>query len=272
MLDFALNQVTMAASPLPAFLAAAEKLGCSGVELRNDLTRPTFDNLPPRDVCAMLGDHDLQLYALSQVYPCNRWSDSIATETQSLIDTAVGFGAQAISLIPCNDGSRLGETERLDDLKRGVEGVLPLLTDAGLTANLEPLGFSQASLQLKSEAVAVIHELGASENVKIAHDTFHHTISGETDLFPSETGIVHISGVATSALSLSELQDEHRILVDQDDRLENLGQISALISAGYTGPFSFECFAPALHAAPNLVSEIGRSIAFITAHLQERAA
>jgi len=272
MLDFALNQVTMAATTLPAFLANAEKLGCHGVELRNDLARPIFDGLPVKSVRDMLQDHDLKLLGLSQIYPCNRWSTSIATESQTLIASSVELGAEAINLIPCNDGTRLSAPERLGDLKRGLEALLPLLNDAGMTAYLEPLGFARASLRHKSEAVDVIQSIGASETIKIVHDTFHHALAQESALYPSETGIVHISGVTTTDLPLSDLADDHRVLVDQNDRLDNLGQITALLQAGYSGPFSFECFAPSLQTRPTLTTEIRQSIEFITAHLQSKAA
>ena len=62
------------------------------------------------------------------------------------------------------------------------------------------------------------------------------------------TGLVHISGVTDAAVSVPDMRDPHRVLVDRDDRLGNIAQIRALLAGGYAGPFSFEPFAPAVHA------------------------
>lgn len=272
MLDFALNQVTMARAPLRRFLETARDLGCNGVELRNDLGRPLFDGLPAREAGDMVRDHGLRLLGLSQVYPCNRWSETVATESQILIDSAVHSGAESISLIPCNDGSRLDASRRHHDLTQCVETLFPMLADAQLTGLIEPLGFGSASLRMKSEAVAVIASCGASQNLKIVHDTFHHHLADDGAIFAANTGIVHISGVSDAGLNPTEMQDRHRVLVDENDQLGNISQINALLNAGYSGAFSFECFAPGIHRIEGPLGALRQSMDFITSHLQQRAA
>lgn len=263
MLDFALNQVTMAKAPMRDFLQVAGNLSCVGVELRNDLGRPVFDGMPAKHAGAMVRDHGLRLLGLSQVYPCNRWSETIATESQTLIDLAVEAGAETISLIPCNEGTGTDDITRVDAMKRGLEQVLPMLQDAGMTALFEPLGFERSSLREKSEAISVIRSLDATAHVKIVHDTFHHALAGGGDIFPDETGIVHISGVVDIGVNLSEMEDAHRVMVDSADRLGNVDQIKALKEAGYTGAFSFECFAPEIHAMRDPEGALNRSMGFI---------
>ena len=68
------------------------------------------------------------------------------------------------------------------------------------------------------------------------------------------------------------MEDEHRVLVDQDDRLGNIDQIQALIDAGYDGPISYECFSPETHAMKDPYSEIKRSFQFMTERLGREAA
>ena len=272
MLDFALNQVTMANAPLRDVLQTAQRLGCVGVELRNDLDRPLFDGLSAMDAGAMVRDHGLRLLGLSQIYPCNRWSETVAEESQSLIESAVEAGAEAISLIPSNESDQRQNPNQIEHLISGFEAIIPMLKQADMQALFEPLGFQTASCRLKSEAVDVLRSLHATDCIKIVHDTFHHYLADEDALFPAETGIVHISGLADMSIKVPDIADEHRGLVTDTDQLGSLHQVIALIDAGYTGAFSFECFAPEVHnlAAPE--AALRQSMNFIASHAQQRAA
>lgn len=272
MLDFALNQVTMSTAPLGEFLETAAGLGCVGVELRNDLGRKVFDGMDPADAGALVRAHGLRLLGVSQVYPFNRWSDAIATEVISLIETAGAAGAETISLIPCNDGTGTDPSARGADLANALEHCLPMLERAGMLALVEPLGFERASLREKSELVAAIDKRGAGDRIKLVHDTFHHALSGGGPIFADRTGIVHISGVTDATLPVERFEDEHRVLVDGEDRLDNLGQIKALTDAGYAGVFSFECFAPEVRDLADPAAAIRRSIDFISSQLRRTAA
>ena len=272
MLEFGLNQVTRSRTPLRGFLETAARLGCVGVELRNDLGRPLFDGMSASEGGALVRDNGLRLLGLSQVYPFNRWSDETAAEVCELVDAAVSAGAETISLIPCNDGSGTEESVRHRDLVHALEQCLPILQEAGMVALIEPLGFARASLREKSELVAAIEALEAGAQFKLVHDTFHHTLAGGGPIYARHTGIVHISGVNSAALSVSEMEDEHRVLVGEQDRLDNLGQIRALTEAGYDGVFSFECFASEVHSLADPERAIRQSIDFITSQLRQRAA
>ena len=272
MLGFGLNQVTIPNAPFDAFVETAAGLGCVGVELRNDLGRPFFDGMKPVRAGERVRDGGLRLLGLSQVYPFNRWSTEIADEVAALIDTGVEAGAETISLIPCNDGSGTDAATRADDLTRAMEGCLPLLDAADMVALIEPLGFGRSSLRLKSEVVEAINALGAAGRFRLVHDTFHHTLAGGGPLFAAETGIVHISGVTHADVSVDKMEDEHRVLVDESDRLGNVAQITALVKAGYTGAFSFECFAPEVQSLARPEDAIRRSMSFISSQAHKEAA
>ena len=104
------------------------------------------------------------------------------------------------------------------------------------------------------------------------HDTFHHTLAHGGPYFPDHTGIIHISGVVDPAVSLAQMTDAHRILVDAADRLGNVDQIAALQALGYDGPVSFEAFAPEVHASTQPGADLAASIQFIREGLVRKAA
>jgi 2-keto-myo-inositol isomerase len=137
---------------------------------------------------------------------------------------------------------------------------------------VEPLGFEVCALRYKSEAVEGIEGVGGKGRFKLVHDTFHHTLAHGGDLFPDHTGIVHISGVVDQTVTLGQMTDAHRVLVDGADRLGNIDQIAALQALGWAGPVCFEAFAPQVHASPDPAAELLASFALIRAGLARKAA
>lgn len=265
--DFVINHMTTPRLQWRDLLAASSRLGCVGVEFRNDLPTPLFSSDAPEAVAAEAAGQRQRIVGLSQVYPFNTWSDAIANEVAALIRTAKSCEAETISLIPRNDGTQTSDGERQANLRLALKEIRPMLEDAGMTALVEPLGFERSSLRSKAETIEAIEAVASREQFLIVHDTFHHTLAGGGDLFPDWTGIVHISGVVDQTLGLNEMEDEHRVLIDTDDRLGNIDQIAALLNGGYTGPLSFECFSPETHAMTNPMVEIKRSIDYISAQL-----
>lgn len=272
MIAFALNQVTVARLGYSALLDTAAALGCTGVEVRNDLARPLFDGIAPESAGAMARDRGLRILALAEVKRFNDWSSAKAQEALALLRTARAAGAEAVALIPRNDNQGMGNGERQANLRLALRELKPMLEDHGLTGLVEPLGFETCALRLKSEAVEAIEALGAAGRFRIVHDTFHHALAGGGPLFADYTGVVHVSGVTDGALAVAEMADRHRVLVDAADRLGNVAQIRALQAAGYAGPVSFECFAPEVHGLGDPQAAIARSIEFIRSELAARAA
>ena len=269
---FSLNQMTVPHMGFESFLDLAMQLGCSGVEVRNDLGRPLFDGIDASEAGASIRRKGLILFGVSQVYPFNDWDDEREVAVRRLTEAAVEAGSKTISLIPRNNGTGLGDGERQAKLRLALRSILPILQQFGMIGLVEPLGFGRSSLRSKEELAQMISSLDAEAEIKIVHDTFHHTLAGGGALFPESTGIVHISGVVDPLLSIGEMEDKHRVLVDHRDRIGNIDQIAALLSAGYRGPLSFECFSPEIHRLEDAFSAIKGSMDFISSQIAATAA
>jgi 2-keto-myo-inositol isomerase len=271
--NFALNHIATPRLDCRAFLDLASDLGCVGVELRNDLvdkglsTRPFFDGEKPARIGDYARSKGLRLLGLSEAYGFNNWSDAMRSKVQSLADQAEEAGAESISLIPLNGPLPNGSKPSDGDLRRALGEILPILDKARLAALVEPLGFVNSSLRHKADAVAAIEAVGGEKHYKLVHDTFHHHLARESDYFPEYTGIVHISGVVDPQLSREQMQDGHRILVDDKDRLGNLEQIRILLDRGYAGAFSYEPFSPEIHRLARPDEALGESMRYIRASL-----
>jgi 2-keto-myo-inositol isomerase len=269
---FALNHMTVARLSYAALLDMAARLGMAGVEVRNDLPRPLFDGLSPEAAGAMARERGLRLLAVAEVKRFNDWSADREAEALALVRIARAAGAEAVSLIPRNDNGGMGNGERQGALRVALKALRPMLEDHDLTGLVEPLGFETCPLRLKTDSVEVIEALGAAGRFRLVHDTFHHHLAGGGPLFPEHTGIVHVSGVTDPRLSVAEMGDRHRGLVDAQDRLGNLAQLRAFEAAGWRGPVSFEAFAPETHAAADPEGDLRRSMDHIRDGLAREAA
>lgn len=271
MLPKALNHMTCPSMRYDDFMRMAKSIGCMGVHYRNDLGRPLFEGDSPESVAKLAEQTDMKITGLAQLLQFNKWNGEREAEAKELVDIAVRMGAAGIGLIPVCDGTGTGEGERQKNLKDALVGLKPLLEEAGIQGFIEPLGFEQCSLRHKSEAVDAIHSVGGEGRFKLVHDTFHHYIANGratgAPIFPEYTGIIEISGVIDPALAPLDMRDEHRILVDENDRIGNVDQIKELMAAGYTGPISFEPFSPLVHVLSNPAEEITKSFEYISEQL-----
>ena len=59
------------------------------------------------------------------------------------------------------------------------------------------------------------------------------------------------------------MRDGHRALVTERDRIDNVGQIKALVAGGYDGVLSFEPFAAEVANDPAIADSLRASIAII---------
>lgn len=272
MLPRALNHMAVPAMRYDAFLELARDLGCAGVEFRNDLDGPLFGEQDPATVQALAGRMGLRILTLAEVKSFNDWTDARRDAARALMQVAVACGAEAVSLIPRNDGLGLGNGERQGNLRVALRELLPLLDEHDLIGLVEPLGFETCALRQKSEAVEAIEALGAAHRFRLVHDTFHHMLAGGGPVFADHTGIVHVSGVTDPRLSINEMRDEHRVLVDGRDRLENVEQLRRLVAKGYGGPVSFEPFSPEVHALSDPAAALAGSFDFVAGRLAEETA
>ncbi|WP_438755092.1 TIM barrel protein [Pararhizobium sp. O133] len=266
--SFALNHMTAPALPLDDFFKLATSLGISAVEIRNDLAgNAIIDGTPAGDVKALAQKHGLTIISINALQRFNEWNDARAAEAQDLIAYARDCGAKALVLVPVNDGSGQKDGERQANLRQALTALKPLLEAAGIIGLVEPLGFEICSLRSKTEAAEGIRAVGGEGAFKLVHDTFHHYLAGEEKFHPELTGLVHISGVTDPDVSVGEMRDPHRVLVDADDRLDNVGQAKKLRDAGYSGHFSFEPFSSVIHQSSGIARGLRESMAYLSAGL-----
>ncbi|MDK1492684.1 TIM barrel protein [Sinorhizobium sp. 7-81] len=265
-LPFALNHMAAPGLPLDAFFALAKSLGISAVEIRNDLSgNAILDGTSPDAVKALAEKHAVTIISINALQRFNEWNGEREAEARALVSYARDCGAKALVLVPVNDGTGRESGERQANLRKALKALKPILDAAGIIGLVEPLGFEICSLRSKMEADEAIREIGGETTFRLVHDTFHHHLAGEDAFFPDMTGLVHISGVSDKAVTVADMRDPHRVLVDAEDRLDNAGQIRRLTDQGYEGPFSFEPFAPSVHGLADPAKALRESMAYLQA-------
>ncbi|MBW8299083.1 MAG: TIM barrel protein [Hydrogenophaga sp.] len=265
-MKFALNHMTAPAMPVADFFDLALSLGIHAVEIRNDLANNAIlDGTAPGEIRKLAEDRGIEIISINALQRFNEWSEARSREADELIAYARDCGANALVLVPKNDGTGIKDGERQQNLREALSALKPRLEAAGVIGLVEPLGFAVCSLSSKQEAADAIRDVSGEDVFRLVHDTFHHHLAGEPAIFPAFTGLVHISGVTDPAVSFADMRDSHRVLVDRADRLDNIGQILALRAAGYDGPLSFEPFADSVHALSDPGAAVKASMDYITA-------
>jgi 2-keto-myo-inositol isomerase len=252
-----LNRIISPRLSLEEFIQFTADVGIKYVELRNDLPgKPTLDRLPDAAVQKAFAATGVEALTINALYP---FEDGRAIETnieklKGLIAEAKRINCPQIVFCPLNDASApRSPAQRAEELVLALNAYGPLLAEAGITGLIEPLGFLVSSLRTKRAALAGISKCSYPNSYKLVHDTFHHFLSGETDFFPADTALVHVSGVLPGKAKAA-ITDADRVLVTDEDILENRGQLATLLNAGYSGPFSFEPFSPEVQSLP--ISEL----------------
>ena len=184
---------------------------------------------------------------------------------KDLIAEAKRINCPQIVLCPLNDANdKRSPAQRADELVTSLTAYGPLLADAKMIGLVEPLGFAICSLRTKKAALEGIARCDYPESYQLLHDTFHHYLSGETEFFPKQTAIVHVSGVLAGK-SKAAITDEDRILVTKDDIMDNRGQVAALLGAECTAPISYEPFSSQVRelALSELKAQLQKSIDYL---------
>ena len=256
-MKFALNHMVAPNLGYEAFFDLAKSLGIEGVEIRNDIATSLMDMASARKVRGLAEVRGLTVISVNALQRFNQWSAARAKEAKELASYAAAAGAKSLVLCPVNDATFTpSNAERLGGLRAALTSLAPILKDHGINGLVEPLGFAECSLRLKSEAIAAIDATGTADTFSLMHDTFHHFVAGETEMFPFRTGLVHISGVTDKSQTAGTMRDPHRVLVDAADMIDNVGQIKALSAGGYGGVFSFEPFAAEVHRDTHIANSI----------------
>lgn len=263
---FALNHMAAPKLPVADFFALSASLGCTEVEIRNDLAgNAILDGTTPDAIRAAAAKYGQKIITINALQRFNDWSDTRAAQAEDLAGWCAATGAAALILVPKNDGTGTADGERQANLRTALRGLAPILQRHGILGFVEPLGFEICSLRRKSEAAEAIADLQLSNLFRLTHDTFHHHLAGEDAIFPDLTGLVHISGVTDPAVDAADMRDSHRVLVDAQDRVGNIAQIRRLLAAGVTAPCSFEPFAAKVHNSTTLATDVSASMNYIRA-------
>ena len=267
-IQFCINRIAASTQPFRPFAAMAQRLGVDCIEIRNDLKGVELsDGTPASEISAVAAAHGLTIRSINALQRFEQYDAEREAEARALAAYAQACGAQALVLCPTNDRQDPRNAEqRHTDLVQALRQLRPLLNDHGLVGLIESLGFAECAVRRKSQAVQAILETEqhlAGRCFELVHDTFHHHLAGETQMFPERTGLVHISGVENDSLQVSEMRDEHRVLVGPKDRLGNLAQLREMLAQGYSGYLSFEPFAEDIIRAPDIETRLGASMAYL---------
>ena len=267
-LRFALNHMAAPRLGLLEFFQLARSLGIGEVEIRNDLDgRPLRDGTPPEAVRGTAARVGIVIISINGLQRFDDWTAEREREATDLARYAAAAGTRGMVLVPVNDGSGREAGDRRARLRRALRGLLPILADQDVLGLVEPLGFATCSLRSKREAAEAIEETDGGARLRLVHDTFHHALAGEPELYPALTALTHVSGVTDPTVSPADMRDSHRRLVDAVDRLDSVSQIKALMAAGYTGPLSFEPFAAEVHRLVDPADALQASMQYLTTRL-----
>lgn len=277
--DFGINRMVAPKLPLEEFLDLVSDTGATGIELRNDLPGlDVTDGIDTGEVRELLASRSLSVLTINAVQHFNlpEAQDAMLRELRRLLEFAGDLGRPAVILCPHNSTDDLrSAAQRVKDTEQALRTIEPVLTDAGVVGLVEPLGFPECSLRSPAVAAELIGNIG-SKALKITLDTFHFAVAGISpdQLSPDRSGtaavpgdligLVHLSGVTADG-PVEDFRDPDRVYVDENDRVHNIETVRALLSAGYTGPCSFEPFSPAVHglSRADTVAMITRSMSFI---------
>jgi 2-keto-myo-inositol isomerase len=268
--SLSLNRIAKPQLPLPEFLELTASLGMKLAEVRNDLPGVgVLDGLSQAQLQSALARTGVQIATINALYPFESAKHLGANleKLRGLIAEARKVGCKAIVMCPFNEkGDPRTPRQRADELVAALDAYGPLYAEAGMKGLIEPLGFERSALRTKRAALDGIARCKHPGSFALLHDTFHHYLSGEKDLFPGQTGLVHVSGVPAGK-PIPAIEDDDRILVDESDVMDNRGQVAALLRGGCQAPVSFEPFGPAIRAlpVPELKAAILRSVEFLLA-------
>ena len=268
--ELCLNRVTKPQLPLGEFIKFTAELGIKFIEVRNDFTEiGILDGLSDAELEQAFKGTGIRTLTINALYPFEdgRVLADNLEKLKFLIAEARRIDCPQIVLCPLNEASDpRTEAQRAEDLVKALDAYGPLFEAAGMTGLIEPLGFEICALRTKKAALAGIARSRYAHCYKLLHDTFHHFLSGETEFYPQQTGILHVSGVLAGKPK-PEITDEDRLLIDKDDIMDNRGQVKALLAGGCTAPISFEPFSSQIRDMPlsELKPRLQESIKYLMA-------
>jgi 2-keto-myo-inositol isomerase len=263
-MQFSLNHMVAPSLGYNAFFDLALSLGVNAVEIRNDIPTALMGNKNAKLIGKLAKEKGITIINVNALQRWNQWSKAKADEAKKLAEYTALTGAKNLILVPTNDTKfKPSHEARLEGLRVALDGLKSILKDHGLIGCVEPLGFVECSLRLKSEALAAIDDVGGAKRFKVTHDTFHHFVAGEKNYFGARTGLIHVSGVTDNKHTAATMRDPQRVLVDAKDMIDNRGQVQKLMASGYKGYVSFEPFSAVVHKSKMIARELARSMDYL---------
>ena len=265
-----LNRILKPQIPLEEFLKFTADLGIKYVELRNDFTeKGVLDGLSDAAAQKTFQETGIRALTINALYPFEdaKVLKENIEKLKRLIAEARRINCPQIVLCPLNDANdERSHAQRADELATALTAYGPLFAEAGMIGLIEPLGFAISSLRTKKAALEGIATCNYPDSYRLLHDTFHHYLSGETEFFPLQTAIIHVSGLLAGKPK-TEITDEDRILVTKDDIMDNRGQVATLLAGGCTAPISYEPFSSQVRDLPlsDLKPQLQKSIEYLFA-------
>lgn len=266
--QLSLNRVAKPQLPLPGFLELAASLGMRLAEVRNDFTeKGILDGLSQAELRRAVERTGVRIVSINALYPFESAAHLAANKErlQAFLAEADKVECPYVVMCPYNEaGDPRTPTERTKELVAALNAYGPILLEAGVRGLIEPLGFERSALRTKRAALEGIARSSHPGAFGLLHDTFHHYLAGEKELFPRETALIHVSGVRAGKPKPA-ITDDDRLLVDELDVMDTRGQVAALLKGGCTAPVSYEPFSPEVRAlpVPELKAALQRSVKYL---------
>ncbi|MBG1233506.1 TIM barrel protein [Aestuariivirga litoralis] len=263
-MKFSLNHMVSPHLNYAEFFDLALRLGVNAVEIRNDIPTALMGIKNAKAIGKLAQDKGIEIINVNALQRWNQWDLKKSDEAKRLAEYTATTGAKNLILVPTNDKKfSPASAERLNGLRVALSGLKQILKDNNLIGCVEPLGFAECSLRLKAEAIAAINDVGGHKRFKVTHDTFHHFVAGEDEVFADRTGLIHVSGVVDPKHTATTMRDPQRVLVDANDMIDNKGQLRRLFASGYKGYVSFEPFAAQVHKDRAIARSLSRSMDYL---------
>jgi len=273
---FALNRIANPSLPLDDFFRfAAEELGLTKVEVRNDLPGVGIvDHLAPAEAAEAAQRRGIRIISINalQKFNLKALQEAKLAELEKLLDVAAALRCPAVVMCPNNDrNDHRDARSRVEETVSALAAFGPIFMRRGIEGWVEPLGFGESSLSsivVAGEAV----KRSAFGCYRVVYDTFHHYIGPDTERdvdaeFASRiAGLIHVSGVQADGAP-ETFRDVHRVLAGPSDRMGSREQIGRMISLGYRGDISIEPFSKDVQAMSprDLADAVNKSIQYLGA-------
>lgn len=254
--DFCINRKSAPGLSLSDFLKLANDIGVKYVELRNDTigapdNKKIIDGMDPAEVKDLLQKYDitvLDINAQGNMDNGAMLEDNLKS-LDEMIDIGKKIGVKKILFCPVRDANDWRqENDVFAQAVKNIRVYSKHLSDAGMAGMLEPLGFTDSSIQTPWQAQDIIAESGV-DNFKLVADLFHYYLANvqlsdfNSKVDPEMIGLVHLSSVMVHKRR-DQMGDQDRYLIhdDTEDVMKTVDMAQWIKNSSYKGLYSFEPF------------------------------